>query len=167
MLSGGGLKFGIVNIVRNFGAVFVDQSYWQSAIAAKPGSTHKGYLLDGLVSFTIPFALATSLGLAGVALQLPITSSEAGSGLSRLADSQQPCAPCSLVASAALGAPSSSMATGLAAPPSPMRACDFPRRFLHYHRAGHGAVQAADTARLRGLQGDLYREARLREHRHR
>jgi Na+/proline symporter len=167
MLSGGGLKFGIVNIVRNFGAVFVDQSYWQSAIAAKPGSTHKGYLLDGLVSFTIPFALATSLGLAGVALQLPITSSEAGSGLSRLADSQQPCAPCSLVASAALGAPSSSMATGLAAPPSPMRACDFPRRFLHDHRAGHGAVQAADTARLRGLQGDLYREARLREHRHR
>ena len=38
MLSGGGLKFGIVNIVRNFGAVFVDQSYWQSAIAAKPGA---------------------------------------------------------------------------------------------------------------------------------
>jgi len=33
------------------------------------------------VWFTIPFALATSLGLAGVALQLPITSSEAGSGL--------------------------------------------------------------------------------------
>ena len=97
MLSGGGLKFGIVNIVRNFGAVFVDQSYWQSAIAAKPGSTHKGYLLSSRGT------LATSLGMAGVALQLPITSSEAGSGLSRLADWQQPCAPCSLVASAALG----------------------------------------------------------------
>jgi len=81
MLSGGGLKFGIINIVGNFGTVFVDQSYWQSAIAAKPASTHKGYLLGGLVWFTIPFALATSLGLAGVALQLPITSSEAGSGL--------------------------------------------------------------------------------------
>jgi len=81
MMSGGGLKFGIINIVGNFGTVFVDQSYWQSAIAAKPASTHKGYLLGGLVWFTIPFALATSLGLAGIAFQLPITKGEAGSGL--------------------------------------------------------------------------------------
>eukprot|EP00959_Pyramimonas_sp_CCMP1952_P072543 1515643-Pyramimonas_sp.AAC.1 len=81
MLSLGGLKFGIINIVGNFGTVFVDQSYWQSAIAAKPASAHKGYLLGGLVWFTIPFALATSLGLAGVALGLPITAAEAGSGL--------------------------------------------------------------------------------------
>jgi len=81
MLSGGGTKFGIINIVGNFGTVFVDQSYWQSAIAAKPSSAHKGYLLGGLVWFTIPFALATSLGLTGVALQLPISASEAGSGL--------------------------------------------------------------------------------------
>jgi len=81
MMSGGGLKFGIINIVGNFGTVFVDQSYWQSAIAAKPASTHKGYLLGGLVWFTIPFALATSLGLAGCAFQLPITKGEAGSGL--------------------------------------------------------------------------------------
>ncbi|CAJ1346427.1 unnamed protein product [Effrenium voratum] len=81
MLSGGGLKFGIINIVGNFGTVFVDQSYWQSAIAAKPTSAHKGYLLGGLVWFTIPFALATSLGLSAVALQLPISSAEAGSGL--------------------------------------------------------------------------------------
>merc|ERR1719277_712587 len=81
MLSGGGTKFGIINIVGNFGTVFVDQSYWQSAIAAKPTTAHKGYLLGGLVWFTIPFALATSLGLTGVALQLPITAGEAGSGL--------------------------------------------------------------------------------------
>ena len=81
MLSGGGTKFGIINIVGNFGTVFVDQSYWQSAIAAKPTSAHKGYLLGGLVWFTIPFALATSLGLCAVALQLPISSAEAGSGL--------------------------------------------------------------------------------------
>jgi hypothetical protein len=81
MLSLGGLKFGIINIVGNFGTVFVDQSYWQSAIAAKPASAHKGYLLGGLVWFTIPFALATSLGLCALALQLPISSDEAGSGL--------------------------------------------------------------------------------------
>jgi len=81
MNSLGGLKFGIINIVGNFGTVFVDQSYWQSAIAARPASAHNGYLLGGLVWFTIPFALATSLGICGVALQLPITASEAGSGL--------------------------------------------------------------------------------------
>ena len=47
MLSGGGLMFGIINIVGNFGTVFVDQSYWQSAIAARPESAAKGYLLGG------------------------------------------------------------------------------------------------------------------------
>merc|ERR1711963_1297362 len=74
MLSLGGTKFGIINIVGNFGTVFVDQSYWQSAIAAKPTTAHKGYLLGGLVWFTIPFALATSLGLASCSLQLPISA---------------------------------------------------------------------------------------------
>lgn len=81
MLSGGGLMFGIINIIGNFGTVFVDQSYWQSAIAARPESAAKGYLLGGLCWFAIPFSLATSLGLSATALMLPITSSEAGSGL--------------------------------------------------------------------------------------
>lgn len=44
MLSREGFIFGIINIVGNFGTVFVDQSYWQSAIAAKPQSSHKGYV---------------------------------------------------------------------------------------------------------------------------
>lgn len=73
--------FGIINIVGNFGTVFVDQSYWQSAIAAKPTSAARGYLLGGICWFAIPFSLATSLGLASTALMLPITSGEAGSGL--------------------------------------------------------------------------------------
>jgi len=81
MLSEGGVIFGIINIVGNFGTVFVDQSYWQSAIAAKPSSSTKGYLLGGLVWFTIPFALATAMGLSSVALDLPVTSTEAGMGL--------------------------------------------------------------------------------------
>jgi Na+/proline symporter len=49
MLSGDGLMFGVINIVGNFGTVFVDQSYWQSAIAAKPSSATRGYLLGGYV----------------------------------------------------------------------------------------------------------------------
>jgi len=81
MLSGGGLMFGIINIVGNFGTVFVDQSYWQSAIAARPASAAKGYLLGGICWFAIPFSLATSLGLASTALMLPINAGEAGSGL--------------------------------------------------------------------------------------
>jgi len=81
MLSKGGIIFGIINIVGNFGTVFVDQSYWQSAIAAKPSSSTKGYLLGGLVWFTIPFALATAMGLATVAMDLPVTGGEAGDGL--------------------------------------------------------------------------------------
>ena len=34
--AAGGLVFGIVNIVGNFGTVFCDQAYWQSSVAAKP-----------------------------------------------------------------------------------------------------------------------------------
>ncbi|KAL5864162.1 hypothetical protein ACOSQ3_001676 [Xanthoceras sorbifolium] len=81
MLSSGGLVFGIINIVGNFGTVFVDNGYWVSAIAARPSSTHKGYLLGGLVWFAVPFSLATSLGLGALALDLPLTESEASHGL--------------------------------------------------------------------------------------
>ncbi|KAL7187923.1 hypothetical protein ACSBR1_037879 [Camellia fascicularis] len=82
MLSSGGLVFGIINIVGNFGTVFVDNvRILVSAIAARPSSTHKGYLLGGLVWFAVPFSLATSLGLGALALDLPITASEASHGL--------------------------------------------------------------------------------------
>ncbi len=56
------------------------QGYWQSAIAAKPSAAHTGYLMGGLMWFCIPFTLATTMGLAALALDLPITLSEAGSG---------------------------------------------------------------------------------------
>merc|ERR1719356_2191965 len=81
MMSADGLSFGIINIIGNFGTVFVDQSYWQSAIAAKPSAAHKGYILGGMVWFTIPFALATALGLAGNALNVSLTPADAGAGL--------------------------------------------------------------------------------------
>ncbi|PPS11369.1 hypothetical protein GOBAR_AA09272 [Gossypium barbadense] len=81
IMSSGGLVFGIINIVGNFGTVFVDNGYWVSAIAARPSSTHKGYLLGGLVWFAVPFSLATSLGLGALALDLPLTADEASRGL--------------------------------------------------------------------------------------
>ena len=78
MLSEGGMIFGIINIVGNFGTVFVDQSYWQSAIAAKPASAHKGYMLGGMVWFAIPFSLASSLG------DSPLSDGLLGKGLEKL-----------------------------------------------------------------------------------
>ena len=41
----------------------------------------KGYLLGGMLWFCIPFTLATCLGLASRALDLPINAIEAGQGL--------------------------------------------------------------------------------------
>jgi len=64
-----GLIFGIINIVGNFGTVFVDNAYWQRAIAARPSSTVKAYLVGGLAWFAIPFTLATTMGLAAIALE--------------------------------------------------------------------------------------------------
>ena len=81
MRSTGGLMFGIINTVGNFGTVFVDQSYWQGAIACKPSATWRGYLLGGLAWFAIPFSMATALGLAARALDLPISKDEANRGL--------------------------------------------------------------------------------------
>jgi len=68
MRSKNGLIFGVINVVGNFATVFQDQAYWQRAIASKPASTVKAYLLGGLAWFAIPFSFATTLGLAAVAL---------------------------------------------------------------------------------------------------
>jgi len=81
MASIGGLMFGIINIVGNFGTVFVDQAYWQRAIAAKPTSTVKGFLLGGACWFAIPFTLATTMGLTAVALGVDLTPEQVQLGL--------------------------------------------------------------------------------------
>jgi len=66
--SSGGLVFGIVNIVGNFGTVFCDQAYWQSSVAAKPLQGVWGFIAGGLTWFAIPFSLATTMGLAYLGL---------------------------------------------------------------------------------------------------
>ena len=81
MASLGGLIFGVINIVGNFGTVFVDQAYWQRAIAARPQSTVKGFLLGGACWFAIPFTLATTMGLTAVALGVDLTPEEVQLGL--------------------------------------------------------------------------------------
>ncbi|KAI8500378.1 hypothetical protein Bbelb_219440 [Branchiostoma belcheri] len=92
--STGGLMFGVINIIGNFGAVFCDQAYWQSTIAARPLQAYWqstiaarplqaywqstiaarplqgvwGFISGGLTWFAIPFSMATTVGLAYVAL---------------------------------------------------------------------------------------------------
>ncbi|KAI8098438.1 Sodium:solute symporter family-domain-containing protein [Gilbertella persicaria] len=75
------LIFGIINIVGNFGTVFLDNAYWQRAIAAHPHYAVKAYLVGGLSWFAIPFALATTMGLAGRALNINLTPFAVSQGL--------------------------------------------------------------------------------------
>ncbi|KAH0826323.1 urea transporter [Lanmaoa asiatica] len=63
-----GLIFGIINLIGNFATVFEDQAYWQRAIASRPATTVKAYLMGGLAWFAVPFAFSMTLGLAAVAL---------------------------------------------------------------------------------------------------
>ncbi|CDZ98323.1 urea transporter [Phaffia rhodozyma] len=81
MRSTGGIIFGVLNIVGNFGTVFNDQAYWQRAIASTPQTAVKAYLLGGLAWFAIPFTLSTTLGLAAVALEVPLTAAQVSAGL--------------------------------------------------------------------------------------
>ncbi|WP_337862218.1 sodium/solute symporter [Nitrososphaera sp.] len=81
LASTGALIFGVINIMGNFGTVFVDQAYWQRAIAARPRSVFKGFLIGGLAWFAIPFSLATTLGLAAVAVNVQLTQEQISMGL--------------------------------------------------------------------------------------
>ncbi|KAF3915846.1 hypothetical protein AA313_de0200598 [Arthrobotrys entomopaga] len=69
MKSRDGGVFFVINIVGNFGTVFLDQGYWQKAISSNIGAALNGYVLGGISWFSIPFLCATTMGLAGVALQ--------------------------------------------------------------------------------------------------
>jgi urea-proton symporter len=53
MRSKNGLIFGVINIIGNFATVFQDQAYWQRAIASRPATTVKAYLLGGLAWLVI------------------------------------------------------------------------------------------------------------------
>ena len=81
LASIGALIFGVINIVGNFGTVFVDQSYWQRAIASRPKAATGGFIMGGLAWFAIPFTLATTLGLAAIATGVTLTENEIGLGL--------------------------------------------------------------------------------------
>ncbi|CAH1784392.1 unnamed protein product [Owenia fusiformis] len=69
MLSSGSLMFGITSALLAVGVIVCDQSYWQSSIAAKPSHGVWGFVAAGLTWFTIPFVMATTFGLAYIAIE--------------------------------------------------------------------------------------------------
>lgn len=86
-----GLIFGVIQLCSGMGTVFLDQGYWQRAIASRPTTAVRAYIMGGMAWFAIPFGFATTLGLAAVALTdnpayptYPnnMTSSQISSGLS-------------------------------------------------------------------------------------
>lgn len=63
------LKFAILSILEYTGVVFLDNSFHQKGIAADPASAIPGYILGGLGWYAMPFTLATTMGLAALALE--------------------------------------------------------------------------------------------------
>ncbi|GAA5851388.1 hypothetical protein JCM3766R1_000619 [Sporobolomyces carnicolor] len=77
MKSNSGMLFAASTIATGFSGVFLDQGYWQRAIASRPETTTKALPGDldltlervaGACTFGIPFMFGTTLGLAGRAL---------------------------------------------------------------------------------------------------
>lgn len=82
--SNNALIFGVIQLCSGSGTVFLDQgelsypsyttttdlaaAYWQRAIASRPSTAVRAYLLGGIAWFAIPFGFSTTLGLAAVAL---------------------------------------------------------------------------------------------------
>lgn len=69
MRSKSGGIFFVINLVGNFGTVFLDNGYWNKAISASPAASLPGYVLGGVSWFAIPTLISTAMGLACVALE--------------------------------------------------------------------------------------------------
>ncbi|RDW73067.1 putative DUR3-urea permease [Coleophoma cylindrospora] len=69
MRSKEGAIFFVINIVGNFGTVFLDNGYYNKAIAASPVHALPGYIMGGISWFAIPWLCATTMGLAALALE--------------------------------------------------------------------------------------------------
>ncbi|ORY55612.1 solute symporter family transporter [Pseudomassariella vexata] len=89
--SNGGLVFAIDLLVAGFSTVWLDQAYWQRAIASRPETSVKAYLFGGIAWYGIPFSFGTAMGLGCVALTgnlvfptypNPLSAAQNGAGLS-------------------------------------------------------------------------------------
>ncbi|KAL3463359.1 Sodium:solute symporter family-domain-containing protein [Aspergillus heterothallicus] len=83
MRSKEGGIFWVINLVGNFGTVFLDNGYYNKAIAAHPVHAFPGYVIGGLCWFAIPWLCATTMGLSALALEgtRRIASADVSAGL--------------------------------------------------------------------------------------
>ena len=63
-----GLVFAIDLFAAGFSTVWLDQAYWQRAIASRPETSVRAYILGGIAWYGIPFGFATAMGLGCAAL---------------------------------------------------------------------------------------------------
>lgn len=86
-----GLVFAIDLFAAGFSTVWLDQAYWQRAIASKPETSVRAYILGGIAWYGIPFGFATAMGLGCAALTSnprfptypePLTAAQNAAGLS-------------------------------------------------------------------------------------
>ena len=86
-----GLIFAVDLLVAGFSTVWLDQAYWQRAIASRPETSVRAYLLGGVAWYGIPFGFATAMGLGCAALTNsssfptypnPLSSDQNNAGLS-------------------------------------------------------------------------------------
>ncbi|KAI0011411.1 urea active transporter 1 [Xylariaceae sp. FL0662B] len=89
--SDDGLVFAVDLLVAGFSNVWLDQAYWQRAIASRPETSTKAYLFGGMAWYGIPFSFGTAMGLGCAALTStatfptfpnPLTAEQNGAGLS-------------------------------------------------------------------------------------
>ncbi|KAE9968533.1 hypothetical protein EG327_011013 [Venturia inaequalis] len=85
-----GLVFAADLFVAGYACCWLDQAYWQRAIASRPESSVKAYILGGIAWYGVPLGIATSMGLGCAALTaLPsfqtypnaLTDAQVGAGL--------------------------------------------------------------------------------------
>ena len=78
-------------LVAGFCTVWLDQAYWQRAIASRPETSVKAYIFGGIAWYGIPFGFATCMGLGCAALTSsasfptypdPLSAEQTGAGLS-------------------------------------------------------------------------------------
>ncbi|SPO31781.1 probable DUR3 - Urea permease [Ustilago trichophora] len=69
MTSKGGVEFGILHTLGNFGLVVMDSSFWQKGFSADIAAAVPGYVLGGVLYFGLPWCLGTVMGLAGWSIQ--------------------------------------------------------------------------------------------------
>lgn len=86
-----GLVFAFDLFAAGFSTVWLDQAYWQRAIASRPETSVRAYLLGGVAWYGIPFGFASAMGLGCAALTSnprfptypnPLTGAQNGAGLS-------------------------------------------------------------------------------------